>query len=255
MKAIILAAGEGSRLRPYTIDCPKCLVEVNGSTILDQQINILKSEGINDIQVVGGFKADKLREKEYNLIINKDYAETNMVHTLFCAEKELNTDILVSYGDIVYSRDILKTLLQSNFDIAVSIDMNWRNYWESRTDNPLDDVETLRLSKVGKILEIGRKPKSLDEVEGQYMGLMKFSKKGVSTLKKFYQRCKKTSGFLAGKPIHNAYMTDLLQEMIDQKITINAIPVKGDWIEIDTVDDLKSDITQNRLKRISKKMK
>ena len=118
-----------------------------------------------------------------------------MVHTLFCAEKELNTDILVSYGDIVYSRDILKTLLQSNFDIAVSIDMNWRNYWESRTDNPLDDVETLRLSKVGKILEIGRKPKSLDEVERLVHRINEIFKKGVSTLKNFIKDVKRQVDF------------------------------------------------------------
>jgi len=255
MKAIILAAGEGSRLHPYTLDRPKCLVEVDGKSLLDRQIEVLKSEGINEIVLIGGYRSEMLDRKDTELRINPIYSETNMVYTLFCAESELDNDLIISYGDIVYSKLVLNTLLKSDSDIAVAIDKDWESYWSARNNNPLDDAETLKLSKDGKIIEIGKTPNSFDEIEGQYMGLMKFSKKGIALLSKVYHKCRQTTGILAGKPINKAYMTDLLQEMIDYDIRIDAVPISGGWVEVDTIQDLKLKITKNRLENISIKSK
>ena len=71
----------------------------------------------------------------------------------------------------------MEALLKCKSNIAVTIDTDWENYWRARSDDPLQDAESLKLTKEGSIYEIGRKPKSIDEIEGQYMGLMKF---GVS---------------------------------------------------------------------------
>jgi choline kinase len=169
-----------------------------------------------------------------------------MVWTLFCAETELEGDVIVSYGDIVYSRDVLNALLKSAADIAVTIDMDWEAYWRARNEDPLQDAETLKLAPDGRILEIGQKPKSLDEIEGQYMGLMKFSSEGVKILRKVFQEAK-NSGRLRGKPVEKAYMTDLLQNIIDLNYRVDAVPVHGGWVEVDTVSDLLSEVTRSRL--------
>jgi L-glutamine-phosphate cytidylyltransferase len=246
MKAIILAAGEGTRLHPYTLDRPKCLVEVDGLSLLDRQLAVLESESIDPIVLIGGYRVEMLKRLGIEIRVNPRYSETNMVWTLFCAENDLEGDVLLCYGDIVYSREILQALLKSKADIAVAIDLDWEPYWRARNENPLDDAETLKLAADGRILEIGQKPKSLTEVDGQYMGLMKFSGKGAQVLKKTFHNAK-TSGDLCGKSIENAYMTDLLQAVIDAGNSVIAVPVHGGWVEVDTVSDLKSTVTKDRL--------
>lgn len=253
MKAIILAAGEGQRLRPYTNDRPKCMVEVNGVSLLDRQIKVLKSCGIEEIIILGGYKSDMLKGKGSNLIINPRYYETNMVWTLFCADEFINGDVIISYGDIVYSPEILSELLKCNSDIGVTIDMNWENYWRERNDDPLDDAETLILSSENHIKEIGQKPKSLKEIQGQYMGLMKFNDKGISSLRSTFHKCKEANS-IAGKPPESAYMTDLLMQLIKDDQIVCAVPVTETWIEVDTVSDLSANYTIKRMEDIDAKL-
>jgi L-glutamine-phosphate cytidylyltransferase len=248
-KVILLLAGEGKRLRPYTLDYPKCLVEIGGISLIDRQLAVLKSEGLDNIVMIGGYKSEMLERYNIKLKINTRYFETNMVWTLFCAEDELDGDIIVSYGDIVYSQEILKSLLKSKADIAVTIDKEWEGYWRERNENPLDDAETLKLRRDGTIKEIGKTPKSIDEIEGQYMGLMKFSAKGVAKIKNIFHKAAKNRG-LQGKNVEHSYMTDLLQSLIESGFPIQAVPIFGGWIEVDTVDDLKSKITIDRINSI-----
>ena len=95
-KVILLVAGEGKRLRPYTLDRPKCMVEINNVSLIDRQLKILKAEGLNDILMIGGYKADMLKTKDAKLKINPRYHETNMVWTLFSAEEDLEGYLIVS---------------------------------------------------------------------------------------------------------------------------------------------------------------
>ena len=248
-KVILLVAGEGKRLRPYTLDRPKCMVEIGGVSLIDRQLAILKAEGLADIVMIGGYKADMLKREGIKLKINSRYYETNMVWTLFSAEEELEGDVIVSYGDIVYSSEILHALLKSNADIAITIDKEWESYWRARNEDPLDDAETLKLREDGTISEIGQKPKSICEIEGQYMGLMKFSTEGVKhIINVFYTAVE--NGELLGKDVENSYMTDLLQAVINSGQPITAVPVYGGWVEVDTVDDLESSTTKNRINSI-----
>ena len=87
MKALILAAGEGTRLRPYTADRPKCLVEVAGRSLLDRQLDVLGAAGVAPVVVVGGYRAEMLPRPGIEVLLNPRYATTNMVTTLFCAEE------------------------------------------------------------------------------------------------------------------------------------------------------------------------
>ena len=88
MKIIVLAAGKGTRLRPLTDIVPKCMVPLKGKPLIDYQLDLFKSKSINDITIVGGYLIEKLKSKNVNLITNNAYETTNMVHSLFCAEKE-----------------------------------------------------------------------------------------------------------------------------------------------------------------------
>lgn len=249
MKALILAAGEGTRLRPYTLDRPKCLVEVDGVSLLDRQLAVLRHAGVEDVTLIGGYRADTLKRPGVSLRLNPRFHETNMVWTLFCAEDDLQGELILAYGDIVYSPAILRALMASTDDIAVAIDLDWEQYWRARNEDPLADAETLRMDGTGRLLEIGQKPKSIDQIEGQYMGLMKFSPRGLEALRKTFHGARE-AGALRGKPPEKAYMTDLLQLMIDRGERLASVKVNGGWVEVDTVDDLQSDVTHSRLQGI-----
>jgi L-glutamine-phosphate cytidylyltransferase len=250
-KAIILAAGEGTRLRPYTLARPKCLVEVEGKSLLDRQLAVLMAEGVTDVAIIGGYKGDMLRRDGIALHLNPRYYETNMVWTLFCAEEELEGGALLCYGDIVYSRQTLQALLAAPGDIAVTVDLDWEAFWRTRNEDPLGDAETLKLGADGRILEIGQKPKSLAEIEGQYMGLIKLSAAGAAHLRKVFHDSR-GEGSLSGKPLDKAYMTDLLQAMIVLGYRVDSVPIYGGWVEVDTVSDLESAVTRARLSEIER---
>jgi choline kinase len=219
-------------------------------SLLDRQISVIKSVINCPVTIIGGYHAEMLKNKGDNLILNPKFNSTNMIWSLFCAESELEGDVIVSYGDIVYSRKILQALLKSDSDISITIDLNWEKYWRLRNEDPLDDAETLKIDKMGYIKEIGQKPSSLDEVQGQYMGLMKFTQKGLDMMKNAYKNAIK-SGFLMGKDIKNAYMTDMLQHLIQEGSLIKGVKITEDWVEVDTVSDLQSTITFERLSSIA----
>jgi choline kinase len=250
LKAILLVAGEGTRLRPYTLDRPKCLVEVDGVSLLDRQLAVLRCDArVTRMVMIGGYKAEMLARPGIAVKLNPRYFETNMVWTLFSAEEELEGDILICYGDIVYGANILSALLDCDADIAITVDKDWESYWRARNEDPLADAETLKLHPDGRVYELGQKPRSLSEIEGQYMGLIKLSAKGVSVIKEVFNQAR-AAGALRGKPVEKAYMTDLLQAVIDAGYSLQSVPVHGGWIEVDTVDDLVSATTRARLKQI-----
>jgi choline kinase len=245
-KVIILAAGEGTRLRPFTNDRPKCLVEIQGKTLLERQLHILRSHNISDITLLGGYRSEMLQDMGCKVITNPRFSETNMVWTLFTADSELNGEIIVSYGDIVYSPKILEKLLDLQVDIAVVVDLEWEKYWSSRFGNPLDDAESLILDENNLIVDIGRKNVSSHEIQGQYIGLIKFSARGILQLKDTFQSALKR-GEILGRSPESAYMTDLLQLMINEGKNIHAVKTSDCWVEIDTTSDFCSENTLTRI--------
>ena len=232
-KAIILAAGVGSRLRPYTDQLPKGMVEVNDKPILEYQFEALKQAGIDEIVVVCGYLKDKIISTSVRLdkIENERWKETNMVASLYCAKEWLTDDVIISYADIIYQPPVLEQLLASEAAITVSADKEYLRYWQLRLDDPLEDVESFSVNKAGCITSIGQKVESLDQVEAQYIGLMRFKGAGLDTLNDYLDRVSGTSGF------DMMYMTDLLMIMIEGGVCMAPSYHQNDWLEIDSVDD------------------
>lgn len=238
MKALILAAGLGSRLAPLTNDRPKCLVKVRGRPILEYQIQTLKSVGVDEIALVTGYRSEMLTQLGMKTYKNKKYKSTNMVYSFFCAENEFTDDVIVSYGDIIYEPRILKKVIESEAPISVAVDEGWFDLWSCRMEDPLKDAETLRLDDKGNIVEIGRKPSSFEEIEGQYMGLIKIKASAISELVSFYRGLNRNE-FYDGKDFENMYMTSFIQLVINRLMPVKAVIVKNGWLEVDTIEDLK----------------
>ena len=245
MKVIILAAGEGKRLRPLTDDRPKAMVKLFGMSLLERQINTFRECGINDIIVVTGYKDETVNLTNIKKYKNFDYASTNMVETLFCAENEMDEQTIISYGDIIFEKKVLISLINSDEDYSVVIDKNWRKYWESRFTDPLIDAESLKLDSMNNIIEIGQTTKNIDDIQGQYIGLMKFQDSGLKFLRNFYQKTKEEAKKTGENPLNSnidfkkSYMTDFIQGLINAGCKIKAISINNGWLELDNNDDYK----------------
>ena len=259
MKAIILAAGSGTRLDKYTKNLPKCMLELNGKALIERQVETLRAAGIEDIILVKGYMAEKIQIPGVKYYINNDYASTNMVETLFKAEQELNDEIIVCYADILYDKTVIEKILATNFDIGVTVDDDYWDYWSARLDNPEEDTESLVIED-GKIVELGDTNCPIEKAKVRYVGLIKFSKKGVEILKNVYHKNKEkyyynNAPWMRSKSFKKAYMTCMLQSIIDEGFRVNPIIISRGWIEFDTNEDyekvnewLKSGVLKSKFK-------
>jgi choline kinase len=241
VRSIILGAGEGQRLRPYTADRPKCLVEIAGRSMLQRGVDVHHELGIDDIVVVTGYRADAVDRLGLRTAFNPRFSSTNMVESLMCAASFLDgtTDVIIAYADVVYETRVLRALVDSAAPVALAVNTEWRRLWQARMENPLADAETLKLDAAGHVVELGQKPKSYDEVQGQYMGLMKFSAANARRIPEVFDALDPLGPY-DGKDRANMYMTSFLQHWIDHVSPITSVPVAGGWIEVDTVEDLDS---------------
>jgi choline kinase len=233
MKAIILAAGRGSRLNHITDHCPKCLVELRGKTLLDRQLEALRAADITDIAIVTGYKRELLAGLGLVEFHNPRWSETNMVSSLACAHDWLQEQpCIVSYSDIFYDYTAVQSLINCAASLAVTYDPNWLELWTRRFRDPLLDAETFRLTPERNLAEIGNRPTSVEEVQGQYMGLLRFTPQGWAQVARI---CSSLS--LAKRD--TLHMTAALQRIIDMKsLAIAALPYHGIWGEVDFQTDL-----------------
>ena len=232
MKALILAAGRGSRLLSLTDDRPKGLTLLKGKTLIERQVSSLQAAGIKTIAAATGYLSEKITPYICEQYVNKRWSETNMVSSLinaraFCEDH----DCIVTYSDIIYGSNIVTALINEPGDIVVAYDPNWLQQWQVRFDNPLDDAETFSIDDAGRLLEIGDKTDNLDDIQGQYMGLIKLSPKGM-------QHILNATQDMSPKALDKLDMTALLQHLINLDITINTIANKEFWFEIDDQKDL-----------------
>ncbi len=233
MKAIILAAGRGSRMKSLTDERPKCLVELRGKPLLEWQLESLRAAGISDIAVVTGYKRELLAERGLSEFHNPRWAETNMVSSLACAESWLQGEpCIVSYSDIFYSPVAVQSLINSDATLAVTYDPNWLQLWTERFGDPLLDAETFRLTATHTLAEIGNKPQSVDDVQGQYMGLLRFTPEGWAEVVRLRAE-------LSPQQRDSMHMTNTLQRVIDAgRVPIEAVAYTGEWGEVDSSEDL-----------------
>jgi choline kinase len=235
MKAIILAAGRGSRMQHLTDEHPKCLVHVKGKSLLDWQLEALRKAGIEEIAIVTGYKHELLSHKGLVEFHNPRWAQTNMVTSLTTAHEWLaNQHCIVSYSDIFYEASAITSLINSHAAIAITFDPHWKTLWEKRFTDVLIDAETFKLHPDNTLAEIGNKPLSITEIQGQYMGLLKFTPTGWGVLQDIRTK-------LSSTECDRIHMTGILQKIIEQGyVRISAVPYQRAWGEVDTESDLLS---------------
>jgi phosphoenolpyruvate phosphomutase len=240
IKAIIVAAGHDKRLEPLNEDLPKCMLEVKGKTILERQIENIRSCDIKDIVIIKGYKQELIDFPNVKYYINNDFENTGIVSSLFFAREEMNSDFIFLYSDIIFDKRLLEKLLKNNADVCLVADLDWKERYNERVKCSTGEVELIkvtedRINKIGKNIN----PKT---AHGEFIGLAIFSKKGADILKKCYKNALKqykNKKFHEAPSIATAYFTDMIQEIIDTDFQINHLDVYGDWIEIDTFEDYR----------------
>lgn len=235
MKALILAAGRGSRMQHMTDNRPKCLVEFQGRTLLDRQIESLRNAGIQDIGIVTGYRREMLADRGMTEFHNPRWADTNMVSSLACADAWLSKEpCIISYSDIFFEPAAVSLLLASRADLAITYDPNWLDIWQRRFEDPLSDAETFRLNADGTLAEIGNTPKTVEEIQGQYMGLLRFGPAGWAEVIRIRSE-------MSDAERDKMHMTGTLQAVIREgRVPVEAVAYRGNWGEIDSTTDLKA---------------
>jgi choline kinase len=232
MKAIVLAAGRGSRMKTLTEDRPKCFVKIRGRTLLERQLAALHGAGITEVGVVRGYRGDAFDGLGLSLFDNEHWQGTNMVSSLRCADQWLGQfDCIVSYSDIFYGVDTVKRLASSTAPLAIAFDPQWRWLWSRRFADPLTDAETLGLDGAGRIVDIGHRPKSYEEIGGQYMGLLRFTPTAWRQVADYLDG-------LAPALVRKLDMTSLLSRLIAIGVTVAGVPIAEAWGEVDSESDL-----------------
>lgn len=232
-RALILAAGRGSRMRRMTDEAPKCLVPLAGRPLLEWQTEALRNAGALDVTVVRGYQKEKISGNVLT-IDNEEWSTSNMVVSLTKASGLLGrSPCIVSYSDIVYHPSHVVALEGSGADIAITYDLDWLGLWKARNESdPLADAETFH-QEDGWLKSIGAKPRSLDEVHGQYMGLLRFNPAGWNAVEAHLAT-------LTPERIARLDMTSLLSQLLAKETRIAAVPVRGRWCECDTESDLEA---------------
>ena len=235
MKAIILAAGRGSRMEQLTADRPKCLVNFRGKPLIEWQLDALLAAGISEEAVVTGYKKEHFTSYKLVEFHNSHWSKTNMVASLKCATKWLETEpCIVSYSDIFYQSSAVLSLINCYEPLAIAYDPNWFEIWDKRFEDPLSDAETFLINSSNQIIEIGNKPKTVEDVQGQYMGLLRLTP----------ESWRQIENVIAKFPKHisdKMDMTSALQELIKHfNFPIVGVPYESEWGEIDTKSDLEN---------------
>lgn len=226
MKAVILAAGMGTRLRPITEKVPKCMVKVNKETIIENQINNLIDNGINDILVVGGYKYNTLKEhierisRSISILDNEDYDKTNNMYSLYMAKEFINNEeFILLNGDVFFEKDIIKNLLINNYPDLIVCDND--NYIE----------ESMKITvKDGKIQNISKKI-SPEESYGTTIDIYKFSS---SSAKKLFAIIDN----IINKEKNLNSWSEVAIDKLFNYVDFKPLDIDYKWVEIDNHDDL-----------------
>lgn len=243
MKAIIIGAGRGRRMMPLTADRPKCLLEVAGRRVLDATLAALRAAGVDRFVFVGGYRLDRVRAAYPSLRFyeNPAWERTNILASLCCAAPEMDEEAVITYSDILFRPSAARRLARSRAGAAVVVDQGWRARYVGRTEHPISEAEKVVLQG-GAVARIG-KGLPAEEAHGEFLGLARFD---AATLRAVRDRYEELRATRPARPFHEAatldraYLTDMLQELIDGGLRVEPVLIDGGWHELDTVQDLET---------------
>tara|TARA_B100000035_G_C20967830_1_gene539596 strand:+ start:100 stop:798 length:699 start_codon:yes stop_codon:yes gene_type:complete len=223
MKAVILAAGRGTRLYPLTTNRPKSLLKIGNKTLLNRLVDQLKEMMINEIIIVVGFNKDMIIEEfkndtAVNIIAYNDFEKTNNLFTLWSVKEELVGETIISFADIILEKEIIKNLIKSKNDICMA-------YYSKKV---LDGTMPIKVvnSKIENITTTKK-----EDASGNFIGIGKFSHKGCKILIEYMNKYIKSENF-------NDYYTIAIDNYVRNGGYAEGLDIgEYKWTEIDDMKD------------------
>jgi len=246
-KAIVIAAGLGSRLKGYTEELPKCMLKFGEKTLLERQVDNYRECGIKNISVVRGYKKEKINYPGLRYYENPDFENNNILNSLFYAEEELCGNVVVAYSDIMFDAAVVRRLLEAQADISIVVDIDWQGYYVGRNDHPIEEAENVIFNANNEVVKIGKILTEKDDVHGEFIGMLKLSPRGAEIFKRHFHRAKKMfwgKPYQRAKVFQKAYITDIIQDMVDLGVPIHCVIIERGWREIDTVEDYEKAVKE-----------
>ena len=234
MELIILAAGKSKRIF-NSIKKNKCLIEINKKSLIEKIIMDSKNY-FKKINIITGFKSHLIKKKienysKINIIHNKDYYKTEMLHSIIVGLKKINKDVVISYSDILISKKIWKIFSKLKKDeIMIPINTDWKKIWNLRGTSIYEDAESLSINKNNYLNEIGSKIHKNIIVDGQFMGLIFIPKNLIKKIIHLYNKNK----------LKKMQTTQFLNLLLSKKFKIKCKKTNLFWYEIDDISDLKN---------------
>ncbi|NQV55101.1 MAG: phosphoenolpyruvate mutase [Rhodospirillales bacterium] len=238
-RAIILAASRGEELGGLTEHLPKCMIEIRGQPLLRRLVTTLNQEKIRKIIVVRGFEKDKVNLPSLDYIDNDRHGETGEAATLAAAETYLEGDCIVAYGDILFRHYILEMLAEAAADVTLVVDA----LWQERDSNPQSRIRDLVKCSdefhpgfvQGTPVKLERISHDLtaEEINGEWIGLARFSEKGSEALRATLANLKDAGSLDASN------MSDVFNKLVDGDVDVQVLYITGHWLDVDNPSDLE----------------
>jgi phosphoenolpyruvate phosphomutase len=241
--AVLLAASRGKGLETVTTDRPKVMLPIAGKPLLRWLIDSFKKESINDITVVGGYRADAIDSAGIRLVVNERFAQTDELGSLACAIDQLEADTVISYGDLLFRSYVLRDLVESKADFSVVVDSSSADasnrtvrdfaYCTHGDDRGLFGTQ-VHLKRVVSRADASQEPHSGEAPHGRWIGLLKVSRQGLVKLKAVLADLRTHPNF------DSLDMPALLNALIAAGAAIEVSYVHGHWRGVNDLEDFRS---------------
>ena len=240
--AVVLAASRGKGLEAVTTDRPKVMLPIAGKPLLRWLVDSFKKESINDITVVGGYRADSIDPAGIRLVVNERYAQTDELASLACAIEKLESDTVISYGDLLFRSYVLRDLVENKADFSVVVDSSPTDasnrtvrdfaYCSRGDDRGLFGTQVL-LKRVVSRADTRPEGTADGEPQGRWIGMLNVSRQGLVKLKTVLAA-------LRARPDFDALdMPALLNALIADGAAIEALYVHGHWRGVNDLEDFR----------------
>ncbi len=252
VQALIPAAGDPraqSDLGPLLKDGPVCMLPIGGKTLLDHQMDTLRSCGVSDIVVIGGYGGSKLRADGATVVQNPDFERSGVVGNLMSAESKIRGRFIMAYSDIVFDREIADRLLDSPHDITIVIDRAYKSL--PARSKKLDLVQIATMEPTGarqlgqtsfkEIQKIGHQWPGSENAKHEFIGMILFREDGWETFRSAWHDALKDFSdkkFYDADNALKADVTDVLQRIVESGEAIHGLEIDHGWSEIHSADDV-----------------